>query len=281
LRVAGQQRGRSTDARRDLATRISRAAALVTLALALVALVINGDDQGSSPSTTKTVTREEAATEGNSPDETKLVTQTKTETPGDDRSLVGRAFSNDATPYLFEALLAALVAFTVGAFVQRILLGAYGITIGPITVPELAPIDSEEADRAVSKITDSPAIGRLLGPGPRGPQPLPQYLRIDGERMSLLSYRVELEVVLRDLADALGLDRDVPLARVPNRLATAGVIDGEAATGLEGVLEIGDQIAEGASYTPEVATKLLESAAEILYALRELGRRRADHDRSS
>jgi hypothetical protein len=234
--------------------------------VAIVLLTSNGLHSSSRPATTKTITREQVAAAGSKPATTKTVTETKSEAAGDDLSLVGRAFRNDATPYLFEIFLAGLIAFAVGAFTQRILVGAYGITVGPVTVPELEPIKSDEADRAVSQITESPAIGRLLRPGPRGPQPFPQYMRIEDQRMQLLSFRVELEEVLRDLADAVHLDRDIPARRLPSRLADARLIDGEAAAGLEGVLSIGDQIAMGASYTDEVAGRLTERAGDVLYA---------------
>jgi hypothetical protein len=188
----------------------------------------------------------------------------------------GRAFANGAAPVMFQVLLGALAAFAAGAFIQRILLGEYGITVGPISVPELTPVEEPAAAKAVDLITESPEISAILDTyisGFRGPQPSPQFTYVEDSRLALLSIRTELEQRLRELALAVGIDRDIALSRLPTRLMFAGTIDEKVASGLRQLIEIGDRIAAGAQVEPDAEAKLRDQASYVLYALGELRRR--------
>lgn len=193
--------------------------------------------------------------------------------------MVGRAFGGGAAPVLFQLLLAGLAAFAAGALVQRVWLGEYGITVGPVSLPSLTPVSEEAASAAVDLITESPEFAQILHPGPRGPQPFPQFQTIDDDHLSLLSIRIELEERLRELAATAGLDRDIALSKLPTRLAHEGVFDEQAARGLRSLIDIGDRIAAGAKVDTEAATKLRDRAYDVLYAIGEL-RRRALQSRS-
>ena len=178
-----------------------------------------------------------------------------------------------AAALILQLLLAGVAAFGAGALVQRILLGEYGITLGPVSLPALPPISGDAAAKAVDLIKSSPEFTELLPPGPRGPQPHPQYTEIEDERLALISIRTELEARLRALAQALDMDRDIAIERLPSRLVNRGVIDQAAARGLDQLLSIGDSIAAGAEIEPEAATNLQEQAGDVLYAIGELRRR--------
>lgn len=198
--------------------------------------------------------------------------------PAPDRSLLGRAFGTGAAPIVLQILLAGVAAFASGALVQRVMLGEYGITLGPVSLPALPPVSVEAAEKAVDLIRESPEFAEILGPGPRGPQPFPQFMQIEDDRLALISIRIEVEERLRALASAVGIDRDVSLTRLPARLVTANILDNQAAMGLRQLFEIGDRVAAGAEIDAAASQKLRDQAFDVLYALGELTRRASEKE---
>ena len=265
--------------RRADASRAARIVAGAVFLVALILLIANGTGSGGDLSTVKTKTVAEATRGGGKPRSVKRTTSKETSSAEPDRSLVGRAFGGGAAPALFQLLLAGLGAFAAGALVQRVWLGEYGITVGPVSLPSLPLVSERAATEAVDLITESPEFTEILGPGPRGPQPFPQFQSIKDDHLSLLSIRIELEQRLRSLAAAVGLDEDIELSRLPTRLARVGAFDEQAARGLRKLIQIGDRIAAGAKVDPEAEIKLRDRAYDVLYALGEL-RRRASEERN-
>lgn len=259
--------------RRAKASKVARWIAVLTFLLGGVLLVGVGVDTKEDDSVTHKVERKTVSPfGGDASKETTRSTEVKSGEP--DRSLIGRAFDDGPLGVLFRLVLAALVAFGLAALVQRVLLGEYGITIGPVSLPALAPISVGTAEEVIDLITESPEITAILAPGGRrGPQPNPQYMKIEDDRLALLSIRIEIEERLRDLADAAGLEGDIPIANLPGRLVDAGVFDYAAAKGLEKFIDVGDRVAAGADLEPEAASKLRDRAFGLLYALAELRKR--------
>lgn len=265
--------GASERSRRAQASRVAAIVAVVVFALGLVLLVANGVGADDPAEARKSTTATEEIRGGGKPDSTKKTVTTEVSTPASDESLVGRAFGGGAVPILFQLLVTGVAAFAAGALVQRVMLGEYGITVGPVSLPTLPVIEEDTAAEAVEQIRESPEIAALLRPGPRGPQPFPQFQSVEDDRLALLSIRIELEEKLRALAQEVGVDRDVSLRRLPNRLAQTGVIEYTAAEGLRKLVDIGDRIAAGAAVEPNAAEKIRNQAFSILYALGELRRR--------
>jgi preprotein translocase subunit SecG len=265
----GTQSGSDEVARRGAASRAARVvAALVFVFAALMLLLGNPAPERELGITYKV---ERTAVGDRAPAKTTTTTEARSE--GSDGSLLSRAFDGGSASVLFRLLLAAAIAFLAGAVVQRVWLGEYGVTLGPVSLPALPAVSVATAEEAVDLITESPQISALLGPGPRGPQPHPQFMQVEDDRLAMISIRIEIEERLRELAIAAGLDRDIPLSRLPARLADEGVFDRTAAEGLERYIEVGDRIAAGADITAEAATKLRDRAFGLLYALAELRRR--------
>ena len=258
--------------RRAKASKVARWVAVLVFLLGVVLLLGIGIDTKEGGGVAHKVERKTVSVGGRrASEETTKSTEVKSGEP--DRSLIGRAFDNGPVGILFRLVLAALVAFGLAALVQRVLLGEYGISIGPLSLPALTPISSGIADEVVDLIDESPEFTSILRPGRRGPQPDPQYMKIEDDRLALLSIRIELEERLRDLASAANLDEDSPLASLPGKLADAGVFDYSAAKGLEKFIDIGDRVAAGAEVESEAASKLRDRAFGLLYALAELRKR--------
>src|SRR5215211_1172135 len=263
--------------------------AAVVFGAALILLFMNGIGGDVQKDAVKITESSETVNQAGKPSSEKRTISRETTPAVPDQSLIGRAFANGAAPILFQFLLAALAAFAAGFFIQRVLLGAYGITVGPVSFPELPSVkepataeagdlikESPQIAAILKELKESPQIAAILGPGPRGQQPFPQFMSIEDDRLALLSIRTELEKQLRELAEAAGVDRDVALSRLPSRLVLAGAIDDQAARGLRQLIEIGDRIAAGAEVEPDADTRLRNQAFDVLYALGELRRRISD-----
>jgi hypothetical protein len=263
-----QQPSKAQLAERAAASHTARIVAAVAFVLALLvigAALIDGDGWGSAG--TSTVTKK-VKVPG---DPTKTI---ETSSPSEDSAL-DALIGSDATRVFLQLALAGIVAFAAGAVVQRVWLGEYGITLGPVSLPSLAPVSAAAAEEAVDLIKESPELGDLMKPGRRRPQPFPQFWNIEDERLALISIRIELEDRLRQLAQSVGIDRDVALRRLPERLVREGVFDEQAADGIRRLLKIGDRIVAGAKVEADAGEKLKSQARNVLYALGEL-RRRAD-----
>ena len=93
-------------------------------------------------------------------------------------------------------------------------------------------------------------------------------MSIEDDHLAMLSIRIDLEQ--RDqgeLANTVGLDRDIPLTKLPRRLAEKSIINKQAAQGLNELIELGDRVAGGAKVEPEAASKLRDGAIDVLYGL--------------
>jgi hypothetical protein len=259
---------------RSRASLVAGVAAAAVFAIAIFLLIVDGTSSDNNPQRTTTKSTNVTSSLG---ERAVTVTSTKTEEtqPSADRSLIGRAFGNGATPFLFQVLLAGLAAFTIGALVQRILLGEYGITLGPVSLPALPPVTSDSAKEAFDLVTESPEIAPILVPGPRHAQPPPLFQRLDDPHLKLISIRIDLETRLRDLANVAGVDPDVPLPRLPERLVRQGIFSRNTARGITELLAICDRIVVGAEVDSAAAPKLLSESADVLYALDELSQQRA------
>ena len=260
---------------REFASKMAAVVAGLFFLGLVVLLLVRGF--GGAPSSAVTKTDTNVITKNGQGTSTTTTTTKQTTTPGADTSLIGRAFSSDAAPVIFQVLLVGVVAFAAGALVQRIWLGEYGITIGPVTVPALAPVSEISAASAIDLITESPDFPEPLpAGGRRGQQPHPQFESIENDRLAVLSIRIEVEERLKGLASEVGLDRDIPLAKLPHRLSEAGVFSAQVAEGLDKLIDIGDRVSNGAELDPSAARKLRDSAISVLYGLGELRRIRKE-----
>lgn len=262
-------RAPSSDAR-SRANIIAGLAAVVAVigAAAVVCFAERPDFRDASTTITETT----EVVEGGDAPGTTTTTSRETETAASDSSALGRLFGAPGAGVLLTVGLVVLAAFLVGAFVQRVMLGAYGLTLGPITIPDIPAVKPDEAAAAVGKITGSPELVQLFrtSPGRVIGQPHPLFHSIEDPRLQFLSIRTELEARLRDLASASGIDRDVALSKLLARLQAAQTIDAKAREGLQQLLDLGDRAAAGAAVSREVLTSIAEEASRILNVLGEM-----------
>jgi hypothetical protein len=141
----------------------------------------------------------------------------------------------------------------------------------------LPRVSEASAVHASDLIMDAPDFAQLLSAGGRRrPQPFPQFMSIENDRLSVLSIRIEVEEKIRALALTVGLDKDISLPKLPRRLSQAGIFSEQAAQGLEKLIDIGDRVASGAELEPGAARNLRENAISIIYGLDELRRGRRE-----
>jgi len=192
-----------------------------------------------------------------------------------DTSVMGRIFATEGVVPLLQVGIALLAAFLAAAVVQRVVVGAYGFKIGSLELAELPAVTKEEVSAAVEEITTAPAISALLTDvaGPPAPQPFPQFMVIDGDREQLISIRLETEAALRDLAQTLGIDAELSLDKILDRLVVRQVIDAAAKEGLSKLLELGDRVIAGATVKKDAASQVRDDALHVIFALREAKRR--------
>jgi hypothetical protein len=264
----GRAQGSSS---RHRATQAARWVALAIFVLGgAVMLLHRGSSSSPEVETTITVT-DETSRGADDKSATKQTSETVKKTPGPDTSLVGRAFATPGVLLLFRLGILVLVAFLGGAAVQRIWLGNYALTIGPLTLPELPDITKEEALAAVTTVTGSPKV-RLILSGPRAPQRIPQFHFIDDPRQAFITIRLEVEAAIRQLAEALNVDKELALPKLLQRLQQRNVIEPAAAQGLAQIIDMGDRAMEGAEVEPATISAVKEEADRVLYALHELAR---------
>jgi len=263
----------STIARR----RVNIASALLGLVIGVVAgvLLVFIAPSARRDETVTTTDVTETSIGGNASPATKTSTTKQTVLAASDTSAITQTLDHPAVLVLLRVAVIALAAFIAGAVLQRLLLGEYGLTIGPLTIPALPAVDAAAAASAVNQVTGSPSLSGVLplGPGPLRPQALPIFLSIEDPQLKFLSIRAEVEDKLRSLAMANGIDRDVPLRRAVGRLREAGVLDEQAEKGLLSLIELGDQAARGAQVPPETVDAISEQAMRVIFALGQLRER--------
>ncbi len=249
--------------------------AVVVFAVAVALLLCTRSKPPGDEGPGKVTTTTQTTTAPGRPPATVTTTTTEKTTVGPDRSLIGRALGLGAGPYLMQTLLAALVAFTSGAIVQRVILGEYGFTVGPVSLPALPPVTEEATLAALEGVAEAPEIAEISLPSERHVQTPPLYTLLEEPRLGLVSIRIDLETRLRALSEALGVDPEVPLVRLPERLRARRQLSPEAARGIVELLRIGDRIVAGADVEEGAADKLRSETKTVMYALDELTLRAA------
>jgi len=267
--------------------RVASESAIVALIVFLIALVGIGIGQAAvwtsapaspgsttvvtNPPTTKSTTETETASTptpsvGNKQSQETVTggEVTTTVTPTEDTSFFGRVFANPASVLLLQALVALLVGFLFGAVWQRVRLGEYGITLGPVALPSLSPISEDVAAPVVAPIT-AEDVRRTGIPVLPVKEPAERWWHniptIDVSDSTLKQQRIGMEAATRELAfirqvPAWGLFRDVVWALLDNAMPPE-IFSSQFGAGLIGLVDLGDRVLENAP---------VEDSARILLA---------------
>jgi len=192
---------------------------------------------------------------------------------------------------------ALLAAYILAAISQRIMLGRYAISVGPLSVPELITRDEVE-DAVTSALSsterehveeeapgDGPEAAQVdepqRGPGPDGgpvPVPrtigevLPSWVNVDDPNLALAGWRIDLERELRRIASEFhlpGRDQRV-LRNIVSRLSDMGVLPHSLANSLQDLLTIANQGVHGANVDPGVMEVLRTQGVQLLEVLKTI-----------
>lgn len=144
--------------------------------------VVETDQQGTSPATTKT-------------------TDTVETRPRADPSLVDIALATPGVTLLFRIGVVLLAGYLAGAFVQRVVMGTYGIKIGPL---ELAPITVAETGPRISIMRDF-LTGAGFRPVGVNADLAERYGSVDDPRLVLVLLALDLQDRSRHLQRLTGV----------------------------------------------------------------------------
>jgi len=160
--------------------------------------------------------------------------------------------------------VAALAAFVAAAITQRVLLGLYDFSLGPLTVPK---ITRDDLSRAGERLAESlhrqapagSAVRDVLGQfsanaemvvgqaGAAVAEPVPAL----DPNLQLVGFRIQLETLLRPLAERFDLPANGPLGQLVIGLRNRGVVDAGTASALSDLIALGNQAAHGSEVTPD------------------------------
>jgi hypothetical protein len=162
------------------------------------------------------------------------------------------------TPGLLWVLrlgLAAAAAFVAAAMVQRVLLGLYGFSLGPLTVPQITKEDLEAAsERLMNALSGQPAapqpavgVRTEAGPASGTGAALDAWIIASPSdpSLQLVSLRIEIEKRLRQLATTRGIRHAGSSAGLLRELTDQGAIDQAAASALADLIGMGNRAAHG------------------------------------
>lgn len=170
---------------------------------------------------------------------------------------------------------ALLAAFLGGGVVQRVLLGQYAFTLGPLTVPVIGANEVAKAAQAATQglAAQAPpsAIERAgRGVGRTAASTDLAWETTDDPNLALAGWRFDLEQRLRRLASARGVDDQDDANELLRRLLGEGVIPPSAAGGLQQLLDIATRAIHGERVDPSVVYILRTSGRQCLVYLDSL-----------
>lgn len=249
---------------RRLADTVSAIVFVVIFASAVIYLAVTGPATGLPKTTTMTKSIVQTVTSAHG---TTQRTNTLEKTTADVVPSVWQSILGRDTPLVLLLTLSLLGAFVLAAIVQRVLLGQYAFSVGPLSMPEITRQEVQDAIESVAP------------PGPEIPaaevpetSAEPVWATVGDPNLALAGWRIDLEKELRGLARAY----DLPAreAQSPRRtiisLSQKGVIDRQADRGLQRLLTLANDAVHGAEVDPSVVNLLRDDGISLLQYLRSL-----------
>ena len=171
------------------------------------------------------------------------------------------------TPIILLIAITLLLAFLVAGAVQRVLLGNYGFTIGPITIPE---ITAEEVRVAADSTLAGASAGAQTPPGEDTAEAA--WETVSDPNLALAGWRIDVERELRRIGEEYHIPE--PQSRSAGSLLTslsrAGAIQQEAVPGLRELIVLANQGVHGASVDKSVIDVLRDEGRNVLRYLRSV-----------
>ena len=224
---------------------------------------------------------------------TSIVQTTEQGAPAANAGTITTETTSTTAPGLLDRLLApglvvllqlgviALAAFVAAAVTQRVLLGLYDFSLGPLTVPKITRDDvSRAGDEVVEGLRRQTAAGsavqEVLGQfsanaeiavaqaGVAIGEPTPAL----DPNLQLVEFRIELEKQLRALAERFDLPPSGPLGRLVIVLRNRGILDAGIASALSDLIDLGNRAAHGSEVAPEAGAWAQRQGPLLIEALR-------------
>jgi hypothetical protein len=263
-------------------TSASRIAAAVAALALVVGLVVLGWEAASpQPGDAKTTHTESSETKVTAAS-TEKTDRNETVTADRDTDLLERAVGSRGL-WVLRFLLVLAAAFLTGAAVQRILLGRYGVKLGPLEVPEIVTehdvaIFGRLAELGIrASVAALPPYARVAAPD--GRLPADYILYLDDATTLVIAFRVEVERRVRDLAAVEGVAVARPITVIIRSLNEAQALNADADRGLIGIIHIGTQAARCARVEEGVLNWIKNQGRRLLadFDTLEDGRRPMRH----
>lgn len=241
--------------------------ALIVFALILVAcLIFIGNTKipsfPTTTTTTKTISQTVQGSNGFARQRRTIEKTTSDVVPPLWQSLVGAK-----APLIFFFAAALFIAFLLATITQRVLLGQYNFSIGPLTVPEITRAEVKEATGAALAAMPSEAhIAATEG------EKEPIWATIDDPNLALAGWRIDLEKEATRIADEFHIPiRERPsLRRTLISLSQNGAIERNVIPGLIELLDLANRGVHGAPVDHSVIGVLRDEGDAILRYLRSI-----------
>jgi hypothetical protein len=170
--------------------------------------------------------------------------------------------------------IALLASYFLAAMVQRILLGRYAISLGPLSVPEITDEQVEQAVNAVLTAAASDGLAEQPGPAeadiPVESEPI--WVTIPDPNLALAGWRIDLEKELRRIAAPLDLPPRVQRStrQLLTELTRYGIIPSNVASTLQDLLTIANEGVHGAKVDDGVIEIIKSEGIQLLRYLNSL-----------
>jgi hypothetical protein len=250
---------------------------LVVFAASLVGIVAyaatgpSSQERPAVTTTDKTTTVVGPGTDG-SPPPTTVTTEKATESSTAEPGLLDRLVTPPVW-LILELAVALLAAFVAGAVAQRVLLGRYGFSLGPLSIPEISGSSvadkGEQAIREIQEITVALSSAAFAGVSPEGVEAASLPTSTGDPNLALVALRIELERRLSRLAASADIappPRNT-LRRMIDLLTRAEVLTYPLAESLLGLVQLGNQAAHGGTVAPEAGEWAQREGPRLLAAL--------------
>ena len=266
--TAGRARRRFGD-HLDPASRLARWASAVVFLAATVFIVTSGVTSSGTPGVTTVVTEKqvEVVSSPAASPPTSTTTERSTQTTTTGPSLLDRVAS-PAVVFLLQLGFALLAAVVAAAALQRVMLGEYAFSLGPLTIPAVSREDVERPGEAAIEALTRTGVAGQEGAGIRVE---PSYIPPGAEdpSLQLVALRIEIEQRLQMMARAAGLDGSTRMSarQLLRMLADLGHIPDSVGAQLWDLIELGNRAAHGVEVSEDAGEWAREEGPRLIQAL--------------
>jgi hypothetical protein len=200
---------------------------------------------------------------------TRTTTETRESRSTPNESLLADGLGLPGLLTLIRLLIVLLVAFLVGAFVQRSLLGEFGFEFAGFRLPSIQGADLERQKAAFVNASSAPSPPRRKPPAEPIIAAEGSYEDVHDPRLALVQLRIDLERRLAGLASRSGVAVGSATETL-DRLVEHGALSKAQATPLRRLIQLGNAASRGSPVDASALPVVREIAPQILRSLDEI-----------